>query len=183
MTQSVTQMKAVMSEVKRSSNGTIDASRALAEKLAAKAEHEPAVKPAKAQTKPKAEPFTAKIPVEKRSKYQKRLYLHPSYNAPEWANKEPELIALKTLYIDENGKFQLWTCKVAESLILDWIRASKLRSFTTSDIEKKFKLFGGGVSDISRSACKKLEKSGVLEISKAKHGKKERYLYEVLAHA
>jgi hypothetical protein len=175
-----------MSEVKKTNNGTIDASRALAAKLnvvkafAAKAKPS-AVKTAKAEKdkQAKAEPFTAKIPLEARSRYQKRLYLHPSYNAPEWANKEPELIALKTLYIDERGRFQLWTCKVAESLISDWIKAEKLKSFTTTDIEKKFKLFGGGVSDISRSACKKLEAQALLEHSKVKHGKKERYLYKV----
>lgn len=129
----------------------------------------------------KLKPFVIRVPKEKRSEYQNRPYLHPSYNALEWAEKEPELIALKTLYIDKTGAFQLWNTKVAESLITDWMRTEKLKSFTTDDVEKHFKLFGGGVTDITRLACKKLAKDGVLTIAKAQTGKRKHYVYHVRA--
>lgn len=47
-----------------------------------------------------------------------------------------------------------------------------MKSFTTVDMERKFKLFGGRVSDVNRAACKKLEKKRVMAISKIKRGRR-----------
>lgn len=174
------QVDSVVEEVREQKNGgTLEASRALAEKLNIVKDSVHAEKRVKASAKLK--PFVIKIPKEKRSEYQNRPYLHPSYNASEWAGKEPELIALKTLYIDKSGAFQLWNTQVAESLILVWIRSEKLKSFTTDDVEKHFKVFGGGVTDITRLACKKLAKDNVLTIAKAQLGKRKHYVYHVRA--
>jgi len=163
----------LLKEVKKNGNGcTSDQSKALAQELKE-------AQPAKAERK--KEKLTARIAVSKRNDYQKRKYLHPSYNAPEWADKEPSLIALKTLYIDANGEFHLWNSESSLKLISEWIKAEHVQEFTTADIMKKFKLFGGGIGDVTRSACNKLKDQGVLSVSKQSHGKKERYLFKVIS--
>jgi hypothetical protein len=187
------QVASVINQVKKEGNGkTLENSKVLAASLKKLDKAEKKLKeirakvPNKTQKAPvkkeeKIIQLVAHVSPEKRSSYQKRPYLHPSYSAPEWENKESNLIALKTLSIDKEGNFQLWNAKAAVQLIGEWISSDKeLQSFNTDDIEKKFKLFGGGVTDISRNACKKLEKDGRLTHSKAKNGKRERYVYHVV---
>jgi hypothetical protein len=197
MTQNFVKMSATNAQVKsaieqvKKQNGegkTLEASKALAAKLAEQkpAKAEPREKASKSSTaapvksEAKTVPLVAHIPLKERSKYQLRPYLHPSYNAPEWENKEPDLIALKTLYIDDKNNFQLWNAKTAVQLISEWISSDKkLKTFSTSDVEKRFKLFGSGVTDITRNACAKIVKDGKLSKSAA-DTKKKSYIFQVV---
>lgn len=177
-------MSGIIAQVKESQNGSkIEQSRALAEALKTSSEQkvEPKVEKPKAEKKKAKVELTIKVEEDKRTPYQKRLYLSPSYASSDYENKLRDVIAKRTLFIDDNKKFQIWNSATAQSLIKSWIESDKeLKSFTTRDLIEKFHIFGGGIGDVSRHALKALEKQGLIKIGLAQNGKRKRYLYEVL---
>lgn len=137
--------------------------------------------PAEAKPARDIKQYLVKIPVDKQSRYDRRLYLREAFSSDVPVDEEQR--AKTTFYHLKDGSLAIYSTKVARQLIKAWMLKTRKEKdvFTTDDIITYHKVFGCGFGDNTRSALNKFIKQGFLSRKRVPPtGKRFHYEYTVL---